>query len=83
MSNSLGPPGCLNRSTPDLEQTMYKGSLHQAVILHADQPVPVLQQHLGREDSQFRLRSFMGQDPKTLAAFAYACYRTDKELKTM
>jgi len=28
------------------------------------------------------LRSFMGQDPKTLAAFAYACYKKDKELKT-
>ena len=28
------------------------------------------------------LRSFMGQDPKTLAAFAYACYKRDKELKT-
>ena len=28
------------------------------------------------------LRSFMGRDPKTLAAFAYACYKKDKELKT-
>ena len=28
------------------------------------------------------LRSFMGQDPKTLAAFALACYKKDKELKT-
>ena len=27
------------------------------------------------------LRSFMGRDPKTLAAFAYACYKKDKELK--
>ena len=28
------------------------------------------------------LCEFMGQDPKTLAAFAYACYKKDKELKT-
>jgi len=28
------------------------------------------------------LRRFMGQDAKTLAAFAYACYKKDKELKT-
>ena len=28
------------------------------------------------------LRSFMGQDPKALAAFAYACYKKDKEMKT-
>ena len=28
------------------------------------------------------LRIFMGRDPKTLAAFAYACYKKDKELKT-
>jgi len=28
------------------------------------------------------LRSFMRQDPKTLAAFAYACYKKEKELKT-
>ena len=28
------------------------------------------------------LRDFMGRDPKTLAAFAYACYKEDKKLKT-
>ena len=28
------------------------------------------------------LLSFMGRDPKALAAFAYACYKKDKELKT-
>jgi hypothetical protein len=28
------------------------------------------------------LRSFMGRDPTTVAAFAYECYRADKELKT-
>lgn len=28
------------------------------------------------------LRTFMGRDPKALAAFAYACFKTHKELKT-
>jgi hypothetical protein len=28
------------------------------------------------------LRSFMGRDPTALAAFAYACFKKDKELKT-
>ena len=28
------------------------------------------------------LRDFMGRDPTELAAFAYACYKKDKELKT-
>jgi hypothetical protein len=28
------------------------------------------------------LRSFMGQDPTAVAAFAYECYKADKELKT-
>ncbi len=28
------------------------------------------------------LRSFMGQDPTEVAAFAYECYKADKELKT-
>ena len=28
------------------------------------------------------LRSLMGRDQKALAAFVYACYKTDKELKT-
>ena len=28
------------------------------------------------------LRDFMGRDPTELAAFAYACYKEDKKLKT-
>ena len=28
------------------------------------------------------LRSFMGRDPKAVAAYVYACYKADKELKT-
>jgi len=32
--------------------------------------------------SLLALCSFMGQDPKTLAAFAFACYKKDKELKS-
>ena len=28
------------------------------------------------------LRDFMGRDPTAVAAFAYACYKADKELKT-